>query len=76
MDCFGPFLVKSGRNQLKRYGCLFTCLNMRAVHIEKLDCLESDSCINALTRFTARRGFPQKLRSDNGTNFTGAEEKL
>ena len=30
MDCFGPFLVKRGRAQLKRYGCLFTCLNMRA----------------------------------------------
>ncbi|XP_069105811.1 uncharacterized protein [Argopecten irradians] len=36
IDCFGPFYVKRGRSQEKRYGCIFTCLAMRAVHIEKL----------------------------------------
>ncbi|XP_028412569.1 uncharacterized protein LOC114535461 [Dendronephthya gigantea] len=34
VDYFGPFLVKRGRCQVKRYGCIFTCLAMRAIHIE------------------------------------------
>ena len=76
VDCFGPFLVKRGRSQEKRYGCLFTCMVTRAVHIEKLDSLETDSFINGLTRFMARRGVPEKIRCDNGSNFVGAHREL
>jgi len=76
VDCFGPFVVKRGQNQLKRYGCLFTYLTMRAIHIEKLDSLEADSFINALVRFCTRRDVPEKVRSDNGTNFVGGEKEL
>ena len=49
---------------------------MRAIHIEKLDSLEADSFINAFVRFSARRGEPEKVRSDNGTNFRGGEKEL
>ena len=76
VDCFGPFVVKRGRSQLKRYGCLSTSLTMRAIHIEKLDSLEADSFINAFVRFCARRGVPEKVRSGNGTNFVGGEKEL
>ena len=76
VDCFGPFVVKRGRSQVKRYGCIFTCLTMRAIHIEKLDSLEADSFINGFMRFCARRGVPEKVRSDNGTNFVAGERKL
>ncbi|XP_069114846.1 uncharacterized protein [Argopecten irradians] len=76
IDCFGPFYVKRGRSQEKRYGCIFTCLAMRAVHIEKLHSLEADSFINALIRFMSRRGVPELIRSDNGTNFVGGEKEL
>ena len=76
VDCFGPFVVKRGRTREKRYGCLFTCLTMRAVHIEKLHTLDADSFINALIRFICRRGVPRKLRSDNGTNFVGGNKEL
>ena len=69
VDCFGPFVVKRGRTQIKRYGCLFTCLTTRAVHIKKLDSLEADPFINGFVRFCARRGVPEKVRSGNGTNF-------
>ena len=33
IDFFGPLYVKRGRSILKHYGCLFTCLTMRATHI-------------------------------------------
>ena len=76
VDFFGPLFVKFRRGTAKRYGCLFTCLTTRAVHIELTTSLESDSFIMAFHRFAARRGKPQRLFSDNGTNFVAAEREL
>ena len=84
VDYFGPLYVKIGRrtrakgNQTlgKRFGCIFTCLKYRAVHIEVADDLSSDSFINAVLRFIGRRGAPRVIYSDNGTNFKGAEEDV
>lgn len=42
IDCFGPFYVKEGRRELKRYRLLFTCMCSRAVHIELLDDMKTD----------------------------------
>ena len=76
MDYFGPFLIKQKRSLVKRYGCLFTCLSMRVVHIEIANSLTADSFINALRRFIARRGKPDHIYSDNGSNFVGANRIL
>ena len=76
IDCFGPYYVKSGQAQEKRYGCIFTCLAIRAIHLEVLHSMDADSFINALMRFIARRGVPKRIRSDNGTNFVCAERQL
>ncbi|XP_072041348.1 uncharacterized protein [Amphiura filiformis] len=76
MDFFGPVEVKHGRSILKRYGVVFTCLAIRAVHIEKADSLDTDSCIAAIRRFVARRGQVKIIRSDNGTNIVGAQREL
>ena len=65
VDCFGPSVVKSGRAQIKRYGCLFTCLTTRA------DCFN-----NGFVRVCVTRGVPEKVRSDNGTNFVAGEKEL
>ena len=56
VDYFGPMVVKQRRNHVKRYGCLFTCLALRAVHIEIAYSLDTDSFIDALRRLIARRG--------------------
>lgn len=76
IDYFGPMTVKVGRVHSKRYGCLFTCLTSRAVHIEIAHSLSTDSFLSAFQRFTSRRGTPQKVFSDNGTNLVGGEREL
>lgn len=76
VDYFGPFQVKRGRLLEKRYGCLFTCLQCRAVHLEVAHSLSTDSFVLAFTRFMNRRGVPKEIKSDNGTNFVGAEKEL
>ena len=76
VDCFGPFVVRRGRSDVKRYGVLFTCLAIRAVHVEVAHSLDTASFINALRRFIARRGQPKEMRSDNGGNFVGGEREL
>ena len=76
VDYFGPFIVKIGRRNEKRWCCLFTCLTVRAVHIEVVPKIDTDSCLNAIMRFIARRGKPSTMISDNGTNFVGAEREF
>ncbi|CAB3991460.1 OTU domain-containing [Paramuricea clavata] len=65
-----------GRKELKRYGVLFTCLNSRAIHLESANCLETDSFLNALRRFIARRGPVREIRSDRAANLIGAAKDL
>jgi hypothetical protein len=76
VDCFGPFEVRRGRARAKRYGVIFTCLTLRAIHIEVANSLDTESFINALRRFIARRGRPEEMRSDNGGNFVKGEKEL
>ena len=48
VDCFGPIEVMYMRKRMKRYGCLFTCLVTRAVHLEVAFTLDADSFIMCL----------------------------
>ena len=75
-DVFGPFIVRDGRGEVKRYGLVFTCMSSRAVHIEMLDDLTSDAFINSFRCFVSLRGNVQVLRCDNGTNLAGANNEV
>lgn len=76
VDCFGPFLVKIGRRQEKRWGILYKCMTTRCVHLDLLESLNSDAFLLSLRRFIARRGQPYEILCDNGTNFIGANREL
>ena len=76
VDYVGPLLVKRGRSEVKRCGCIFTCLEIRVVHIELAESLETDSFILCLRNFMGRRGQPSGIFSDNGSNVVGAEREL
>ena len=73
-----PFILVQGRGKcrLKCYLCLFTYLATRAVHLEAAFGLDTDSFLNALYRMTSRRGLPEVIYSDNGTNFKSADKEL
>ncbi|UYV77640.1 hypothetical protein LAZ67_15001798 [Cordylochernes scorpioides] len=68
IDLAGPLYLKDGS---KVWMVLFTCAVYRAIHLEMVSSLETDSFILALSRFIGRRGRPSNIYSDNGTNLVG-----
>ena len=80
IDFAGPLLCKRGNLRkptlIKTYICLFVCLTTKAVHLEPVTDLSTEAFMAAFRRFTARRGCPIEVFSDNGTNFTGAKRLL
>ena len=76
VDVFGHLYIKQGRKRLKRWGVIFTCLTVRCIHLEIVETSDTDSFINALRRFTNRRGCPETVYSDCGSNFQGATNEL
>lgn len=73
IDFTGPLLIKDGklrnRKIIKCYLCVFVCFTTKAVHLEIVGDLISDSFLNALKRFVSRRSLCQHLYSDNITNL-------
>ena len=76
IDYFGPFLVKCGRSTVKRYSVIFTCLTVRAVHLEVARDMSMDAFILALRHFLTRKGPVKLIRLDNGSNFVGAKNEM
>ncbi|XP_055590345.1 uncharacterized protein LOC129742470 [Uranotaenia lowii] len=76
LDYFGPINVRIGRSLVKRWVALFTCLTIRAIHLEVVHSLTTESCKMAIRRFIVCHGSPLEIYSDNGTNFVGASNDL
>ena len=51
-------------------------MTTRAIHLEVAYSMDTNSFLNALSRFTSRRGVPKTMISDNGTNFVGYVSEL
>jgi len=76
-DYFGPLLVRQRRSDIKRYGCLFTCMTTRAMCLELAVDLFTDALLlNVIRRFVSRYGETTHFYSDKGTNLVGAERVL
>ncbi|XP_075154241.1 uncharacterized protein LOC142227692 [Haematobia irritans] len=80
LDFAGPFSIKTSNMRQaiyqKGYVCVFVCFSTKAIHLEVCSSLSSECFLATFTRFVGRRDLPQKVMSDNGTNFVGAERKL
>ena len=60
----------------KFYISLITCAVTRAVHLELTDTLSVPDCLLAFRRFSARRGFPSVIYSDNAKTFVSVSNKF
>jgi hypothetical protein len=80
VDYAGPFLIRQGgrwsKTSVKAYAALFVCLVTKAIHIELVSDLTTESFLAALRRFMARRGRSYNIYSDNATCFKGANNTL
>ena len=80
VDYAGPVYLKQGSirkpNTVKAYICVFVSLSVKAVHLEPVSDLTTESFLACLRRFVARRGKPTLMWSDHGTNFVGANRIL
>ena len=78
VDYAGPLFIKALDSAVlqKVYVLLFTCCSTRAVHLELATDLSADVFLGCLRRFTARRGLPEIIISDNAKTFKAAARVL
>lgn len=79
VDFAGPFLVHyrlRGSRPTKVYLAIFICFSYKTVHLELVEDLTVDAFLNCLQRFVHRRKAPERIWSDNATNFVATNRKL
>ena len=69
IDYTGSIFVKDSKGFKKYYLLVFTCLNVRAVHIELVPDMNTFSLVLAIIRFTNIYGVPSHIYSDNAKSF-------
>ena len=70
MDMFGPIQIRMNRKTRKEAQVIiFTCMTMRAIHLELVTGRSSEAFLMAFRRFACTRGHPHVCWSDRGTNF-------
>lgn len=72
IDFTGHIFVKLGDKIVKMYLLVFTCLNVRAIHLELLPSMSCLDFLLALTRFSNMYGIPDAIYSDNASTFIQA----
>ncbi len=81
VDFAGPLFVTNRappetEKTSKAYVCLWTCASTRAIHLELVPNLSVPTFLQAFRRFSARRGLPTRLLSDNAKTFKGAAQEV
>jgi len=76
VDFAGPLFVRGGDGVQKVWICLYTCCVVRAVHLDLVPDLSTPAFLRSLKRFTARRGLPARILSDNGKTFKAAAKVI
>ena len=76
LDYLGPLLIRTNNGTQKVWVCLFTCLVIRAVHLELVLDMTTEEFLLALRRFISQRGAPVEITSDNALTFKSASTAL
>ena len=70
LDYLGPIYARDEEEGKKKICiCLFTCIVIRAVHLEVVSDMSAEKFIMALRRFISRRGKPDEIILDNASQF-------
>ena len=62
-------MYKKSDSVVKIWICLFTCLAIRAVHLELVKRLLAEAFLDCVRRFISRRGQPRLIICDNEPQF-------
>ena len=76
VDYTGHVMIREGEVDKKYYMLIFTCLNVRACHIELLPDMSAENFVLSLVRFSNQYGIPENIYSDNAANFAAGVPKL
>ena len=76
VDLCGPFKVKSGRQGVKVWVVIYTCLRVRAVWLDYVKAIDVKSFLDSVLRFHALYPAIQRFHADQGTNFKGCANLL
>ena len=76
VDYTGHFFVKINNAITKFYLLIFTCLNIRAIHLELVPSMSTADFLLAFIKFCNFHGTPKSLYSDNGSTFINAGKIL
>ena len=78
VDYTGHFFVKDNNSGkcVKMYILVFTCMNIRAVHLDLVPDMSTQSFLMSYQRFSNLYGIPSFLYSDNAKSFTAAGKIL
>ena len=76
IDICGPFLIRVNRRTEKRWLLVISCLTTRAIHMEVLYTMNTNSCLMGLNNWINLRGAPKRIVSDNGSNFVGGKNLI
>lgn len=77
IDFAGPLYVKTRSNSLEKvYLAIFTCGATRALHLELVPDLSTDTFLLCLKRFVSRQGTPNLIVTDNAKTFKAASKNL
>ena len=78
VDFAGPLYVKSSEHSgtTKVWLVLYTCCSTRAVHLDLVQDMSAPTFLRSFQRFTARRGTPSLVLSDNAKTFKAAADTI
>ena len=76
LDYFGPLYIRDNSGSRKVWVCLFTCLVVRAVHLELIRDMTSEQFLLCMRRFIAQHGTPHSFISDNASQFKLAKNVI
>ena len=76
MDYFGPLYVRDHDDIVKVWISLFTCMSVRAGHMEVAQDMTAEQFLHCFRRFTSWRGTPKMMYSDNAPHFKLVDKTL